>query len=337
MNFPYRPEQASNFAMDYDALFFTISALTAIFTLMVMVLCIWLISKYKRGKDADRSNPVHHNTMIELVWSLISLVLGMGIFTWGTKLFIEMRQPPANAMEIFVVGKRWMWHIQHANGIRENNELHVPVGQPVKLTMISQDVIHAFYIPQFRVQYHVVPGRYTMLWFTATKAGKYNLFCSMHCGTQHSEMGGYVYAMERPDWQRWLASGGNRYKPVPETMVAAGEQLYKDFSCSNCHKDVDDMRAPSLNGLFGRKRTFNDGTSMIADQEYIRQSLLNPGLNVVKGYNVTMQPYTFSEEQILAIGEYLRTKGTATSEAAQSVNPAVINTAIPAGNAGGNR
>lgn len=312
MNFPVQPEQASNFAVQYDTLFFIITALTVLFTGLVFALCLGLIIKYKRGngKPEDRRNPMHHNIFIELTSSGVSLVLGMVIFVWGAKMYIEMRQPPKNAMEIFVIGKRWMWHAQHDNGVRENNELHVPVGTPVKLTMISQDVIHSFYIPQFRVQFMVVPGRYTNMWFTPTKPGRFNLFCAMHCGTQHSEMGGYVYALEPAEFSKWKENGGNRFKPKPDIPALAGKQLYEDFMCSSCHGEKDGKRAPSLNGLVGRKRDFTDGSSMVADMDYIRQSLLAPDAKIVKGYRQMMQPYNFTEEQIIELIEYMKTLGS---------------------------
>lgn len=335
MNFPYRPEQASSFAVEYDSLFFLITALTVLFTLLVAVMCFYLIFRYKRGhgKPEDRRNPMHHNTLIEVSWSFISLFLGMGIFAWGTKMFMEMREVPDNAMEIFVIGKRWMWHAQHTNGLRENNELHVPVGIPVKLTMISQDVVHGFYIPQFRVQYHVVPGRYTTMWFKATKPGRYNLFCSMHCGTQHSEMGGYVYALEPAEFARWKQSGGNRFKPVAEMPAARGEALYKDFACANCHGEVDNKRAPSLNGLFGRRRDFTDGTSGVADMDYIRQALLNPDAKIVRGYRQQMQPYNFTEEQVLDLIEYIKTLGAPVTPVTNSPTTTMTNntTTVAAG------
>lgn len=312
MNFPFAPEQASNFAVEYDTLFYLITAFTVLTTLFVFVLCLGLIIKYKRGsgKPEDRRNPMHHNTVIEIASSGGFLSIGLFIFVWGAKMFLDMRQPPANAMEINVIGKRWMWHAQHDNGVRENNELHVPVGVPVKLTMISQDVIHSFYVPQFRVQFMVVPGRYTQMWFTPTKAGKYNLFCAMHCGTQHSEMGGYVYALEPKDFAKWKETGGNRFQPKPELPAAAGKQLYDDFMCGSCHTEKDNPRAPSLYGLYGRQRQFTDGSTMVADNDYIRQSLLSPEGKINKGYESMMQPYSFTEEQILDLIEYIKTLGT---------------------------
>ena len=313
---PFLPEQASNFAREYDQLFWLLSALTILFTLIVVVLIVTFVSKYRRGKPADRSNPMHHNTILEIIFLVAPLVLALGIFAWGAKIFVEMREIPDDAMEIFVVGKRWMWHVQHTNGIRENNELHVPVGQPVKLTIISQDVIHGFYIPAFRVQYHAVPGRYTTLWFTATKAGKYNLFCTIHCGTQHSEMGGFVYALEPGDFAKWMENGGNRFKEVPVSMVEKGKRLWEESNCANCHGAQDSKRAPSLAGLVGKKRDFEDGTSVIADRQYIRASILYPYTKILKGYVNAMPEYStyFTEDQVNSLVEYIKTIGAGTQQ-----------------------
>lgn len=328
MNFPIVPEQASSFALEYDALFYVITGLTVFFTLFVFVMCMALIIKYRRGSNADRSNPMHHNTLIEVTWSFISLVLGLGIFTWGAKIYMEMREAPDDAMEIFVIGKRWMWHMQHSNGVRENNELHIPIGVPVKLTMISQDVTHAFYVPQFRTQFHVVPGRYTTMWFKATKTGRFNLFCNMHCGTQHSEMGGYVYVLPQNEWAEWMKNGGNRFKAAPKSLAEAGKNLYDEFNCASCHGERDGNRAPSLYGLMGRKREFTDGSSVVADTDYIRQSILKPEGRIVKGYRNLMQPYNFSEEQILSLAEYINTLGSpmpAGTSATAPANPTAMN------------
>jgi cytochrome c oxidase subunit II len=323
---PIAPEQASSFAMPFDVLFYTISILVVVFTLLVLVMVLYLVKKYKRGNGRieDRANPMHHNTALEAVLAGIPLLLGLGIFGWGTHLYVEMRTIPKDAMEIFVIGKRWMWHIQHTNGIRENNELHVPVGVPVKLTMISQDVVHAFYVPQFRAQYHVVPGRYTTLWFKATKEGKFNLFCAMHCGTQHSEMGGYVYALSPTAWAKWMANGGNRFKPVPESLSAAGKAIFTDFSCGNCHGAVDSKKGPSLNGIYGSKRIMSDGSTVIADFEYLRQSILDPESRTVRGYLNSMRSYkeNLSEEKVMHLVEYLKTLGSAAPVIESQATPA---------------
>jgi cytochrome c oxidase subunit 2 len=202
---PIFPEQASNFAAESDALYYVLTLLTVVFTLIVFVLVAILAVRYRRGNRVDRSNPVHHSSILEMSWSILPLILGLAVFVWSAKLFAAMYgQAPANSLEVYVIGKQWMWHIQHQNGIRENNELHVPVGRPVKLTMVSQDVIHSFFIPAFRIKRDVMPGRYTSVWFTPTKAGKYHLFCAEYCGTQHSEMTGSVYAMEPKDFENWI-------------------------------------------------------------------------------------------------------------------------------------
>ncbi|MFW5697885.1 MAG: c-type cytochrome, partial [Fimbriimonadaceae bacterium] len=220
---------------------------------------------------------------------------------------IDFRTEPEDAKEVLVIGKQWMWHVQHMNGIRENNELHVPVGKPVKLTMISQDVIHAMYLPEFRVQYHVVPGRYTELYFTPNKTGKFKMLCGMHCGTQHSEMVGYVYVLSEPDYIEWVENEGDRFRDIPQTMEAAGRQLYEKYNCSSCHGQQNTVRGPPLYGLLGRTRNFRDGSSTVADIEYIRDSIVNPYDRVVSGYEETMPAYggQLTEEQIFSIVKYI--------------------------------
>jgi cytochrome c oxidase subunit 2 len=248
---------------------------------------------------------------MEFWWVLVPTILGLATFFWSTKLFVDMRTPPKDAKEIFVVGKQWMWHVQHSNGVRENNTLHVPVGKPVKLTLISQDVLHAFYIPAFRTQIHVVPGRYTTMWFTATKAGEYHLFCGMYCGTQHSEMGGKVVALEPREYAAWIANGGNTVPPM--TMAQAGKRVWDRVACGNCHGPNDTVRAPSLVGIFGKKRSFTDGTSLIADDTYIRESIVRPGNHITQGYgDNTMLPYqdTLTEEELLNLLAYIKTSST---------------------------
>jgi cytochrome c oxidase subunit 2 len=220
-----------------------------------------------------------------------------------------MRTPPANATEIFVIGKQWMWHMQHANGVRENNTLHVPVGVPVKLTMISQDVLHAFYIPAFRIQYHVVPGRYTMQWFTATEPGEYHLFCGMFCGTQHSEMVGTVVAMDPRDYAKWLDAGGNTVAPM--TMEQAGGKAFAMRGCANCHSGADTEHGPTLYGIAGKTRRMQDGSTPVADDGYLRESILNPYNRISAGYTQTMPVYAnqISEEEVLALLAYIKSLG----------------------------
>lgn len=319
--FPIMPEQASARAASYDALFYTISALTVFFTVAVGIMILFFVTKYRAGKKVDRRGALSHSTFLEMLWTVPPLFLAIGIFAWSAKNFIEFRQTPKNATEVFVIGKQWMWHVQHMNGIRENNELHVPVGKPVKLTMISQDVIHAMYLPEMRSQFHVVPGRYTELTFTPTKTGRFKMLCAMHCGTQHSEMVGQVYVMSQAEYAKWLEKGGNRYQPDALTMKEAGKQLFTQKGCANCHTGVDNPRAPSVNGIYNTKRTMTDGAVLTANDDYLRDSIVNPWRSVSAGYDLTMPSYkgSLTEEQVLQLVTYM--KGLGVGEKGEYANP----------------
>lgn len=312
-NFPIEAPKASSFAAEFDALFYLITLLTIFFTVLVYAMVLWFVVKYRRGSKADRTNPMDHNIRLELIWTIIPTLIALGVFAWGTKLFIHMRTPPKDAMEIFVIGKQWMWHVQHPSGIRENNELHVPAGKAIRLTMISQDVIHGFAIPAFRIQYHVVPGRYTNQWFVPTTPGRYNLFCTMHCGAQHSEMGGYVTVLSQADYANWVARGGNDYVQVAKTPAEEGKQLYEKLRCDSCHTERDTDKGPTLYGLLGKTRKFTDGSSDVADEDYIRESIIDPHTRLNAGYENTMPVYIYkeqiSEEQIRNIIEFMKTMG----------------------------
>lgn len=319
---PIMPEQASTFAQEYDFVFWAITALTLFFTVAVMAVIGYFIAKYRQGAKADRSNPISGHNALEITWSGIPLLLALVIFAWNADLFIRMRVPPKDSMEIFVVGKQWMWHLQHPSGIRENNRLTVPVGVPVKLTMISQDVLHSFFIPQFRIKQDVIPGRYTSQWFKATKIGTYNLFCTEYCGTQHSEMGGYVRVVSQADYARWAAGGGEDKKPN-RTAAQMGQELWDRFVCSNCHTDRDTEKGPSLASLLGRTRRFTDGTTAVADQAYIRESIMNPYVKIVDGYYQTMPEYRdlITEEQVIQLYEHIRTFGSSATPASTTSTP----------------
>lgn len=321
-NFPVTPPQASEQSVGYDAIFYVILALTVFFTVVVMALVLFFSIKYRVGSKANRDRPQHENLKIEIAWSLPPLLLGLVIFAWGAVAFVNGRRPPANALEIFVVGKQWMWHVQHTNGVRENNTLHVPLGVPIKITMISQDVLHALYLPAFRVQRHVEPGQYTQMWFTPTKTGRYYMFCAMHCGTQHSEMGGYVYVMPQNEYAQWLANGGTNVAPPERTMAASGHRLYKQLNCGSCHGEKDTEKGPSIYGLPGKIRKFSSGATMVADDAYLRNSILNPYDHVVTGYINTMPAYKgqLTEEQILNLIAYMKTLGGESAKPQPSVS-----------------
>jgi cytochrome c oxidase subunit 2 len=302
------PESASKHAPYYDALFWTITGLAAVFTILVIALLVFFASKYRRGTKADRRNILTHHTGLELVWMGVPLVLAIGMFVWSSSNFIKVRTIPKDAVEVFCIGKKWMWHFEHMNGTRENNELHIVVGQPIKITMISQDVVHALYFPEMRAQYHVVPGRYTELQFTPTKTGRFKILCAMHCGTQHSEMVGQLYVMTPTEYAEWLEKGGNKYKTKPLTVVEAGRQTFSEKRCDNCHTGANNERAPSLVGIFGKERLIADGTKAIADLDYIREAIKMPHNRLTKGFEDTMPVYsgTLTELQVIHLAEYIK-------------------------------
>ena len=327
-NLPFQPETASTYAQDLNYFFIVLVALTLFFTVTVGSLLLFFAIKYRRGNKVDRSRPLDHNMRLELVWIGGPLVLALMMFVWSSKLFTQAFTPPKNAIEIFVIGKQWMWHIQHGNGVRENNELHIPVDEDIKLTMISQDVIHAFYVPAFRMQRHVEPGRYSMVWYHPTKIGKYRLFCNVYCGTQHSEMGGWVYVMSRSDYQKWLVTGGQ--KPVAvggeatnrggQTMGSRGADLYGKYQCATCH-NADAIaigRGPSLANLYNSTVRLANGRTEIRDDGYLRNVILNPTDYAQTKYPPTMPGYkgVLTEADVLDLIAYLKTIGTSVAPTA---------------------
>lgn len=307
--FPVMPEQASEHAAGYDALFWTITLLAFVFTAIVLAMVFFLAIRYRKTAKVDRSNPPHHNLKLELAWTFGPLVIALGIFVWSAKRFVEVRTMPEDAIEIYAVGKQWMWHFQHMDGTREQYDLTVPVGKPIKMTLISQDVIHAMYLPEMRAQIHVVPGRYTEVAFTPIKPGTYKILCAMHCGTQHSEMVGQLFVLDDKEYAEWKAKGGNRFVKTPKVMAEAGRQIYLDKGCGNCHTGVDNPRAPTLVGLMGKERVMTNGSSVTADLSYVRQSILLPHELINEGYENTMQAYhgQLSAEEVNELVEYIRT------------------------------
>ncbi len=322
MNFPFLPERASTFSEQIDALGLVLTALTIFFTAIVFSLLLFFAVRYKRGSKANRKNPQHHNLVMELTWSIIPLVLGLMVFFAAMIPYTQVYNPPANAEEIFVIGKRWMWHIEHTNGIRENNELHVPIGRPFKLTMISQDVIHGFYVPAFRIKRDALPGRYNTVWFEATRPGKYHLFCTEYCGTNHSEMGGWVYVMTPTDYAEWLKTGGQgENKKKVETASDQGRELFSTLACSNCHGGQDTVRAPTLLGLYNRPRKLLSGQIVTADDEYLRGAIRKPEDHLLEGYGqvTTMPAYRddqLTEEQVHNLIVYIKSLSSVASNSA---------------------
>ena len=301
MGFPLFPEVASTIAKSVDRLYFFLIGITVFFSVLIFVSILYFAVKYRR-KPGRTAEQVSEGLGLEIAWTVVPFLITIVIFTWGSSLYIANSRVPDQAMDIYVVGRQWMWKIQHPSGRREINELHVPVGQAVKLTLASQDVIHSFFIPAFRVKQDVVPGRYVTMWFQPTRAGEYHLFCAEYCGTSHSGMIGRVVAMEPDDFQKWL--GG----VTEETPARAGERLFSDFNCVNCHATGARQRCPQLGGLYGTDVQLEGGAHVKFDEAYVRESIINPNAKIVKGYPPVMPTYRgqISEEQILDLIAYIR-------------------------------
>jgi cytochrome c oxidase subunit 2 len=279
-------------------------AISIFFSLVIVVGLVYSAARYRKGSEATRKGALDDYLPLELAWSLIPLAIAMVIFVWSAKVFYDMRVAPKNAMEIYVVGKQWMWKVQHPEGNREINELHIPVGRPVKLIMTSQDVIHSFYIPAFRVKQDALPGRYTEQWFEATKPGEYHLFCAEYCGTSHSGMIGKVIAMTPSDYDEWLATASS----VGIAMASSGKELFSKVGCLTCHRKDTGPRGPDLTGLFGKPVKLANGDVVTADKEYIRESIVNPAAKTVEGYAQIMPTYKsqLTSEQVNQLIEYVR-------------------------------
>lgn len=304
MKIPFAPEQASTIAWNVDALYLYILAVTVFFTALIYAAAIIFTVKYRRKSPDDAPAAIHGNIALEITWTVIPLIIALSIFVWATVLAFKIWRAPADAQEIFVVGKQWMWKIQHPTGQREINELHIPTGKPIRLKMTSEDVLHSFYVPAFRTKMDVIPGRYTSSWFEATKPGKYHLFCTEYCGTKHSGMIGTVHVLTPEDYQAWLESGGATAVPV----TVSGEELFKSFNCNTCHNQNAGALGPDLTGVYGKSVQLTDGSTVKVDDKYIRHSILKPTDQVVAGYAPLMPSYVgqVSEEQILQIIEYIK-------------------------------
>jgi cytochrome c oxidase subunit 2 len=290
-------------AKHVDYLYFFLVAVSLFFSVLIFTTVFFFAVRYRRRSEHEIPRPIEGSLVLELAWSGLPLLLTMVMFAWGAVLYFRMYSPPERAIQVNVVGKQWMWKIQHPNGKREINELHMPVGQPVKLNMISEDVIHSFYVPAFRVKQDVLPGRYTHMWFEATKTGRYHLFCTEYCGTKHSGMIGSVVVMEPAEFEQWLAG-----TPVNETMEQAGERLFVQHNCNTCHNPTSGARGPLLDGLFGTKIRLATGETVTMDEAYIRESILNPQAKVVAGYRPVMPTFQgqISEEGILQLIAYIK-------------------------------
>jgi cytochrome c oxidase subunit 2 len=299
---PLFPVQASSIAPSVDHLLYFLLAVAAFFSVGIFLCIFYFAIRYRRRSEFEIPTPIEGALSLEILWSVIPFGLTMIMFVWGASVFFTMSRPPDDAQQIYVVAKQWMWKLQHTEGQREINELHIPVGQAVKLTMTSEDVIHSFFVPAFRTKSDVLPGRYTSTWFTPTRPGKYHLFCAEFCGTNHSAMIGWIYAMKPQDYQAWLSGG------TTGSLASSGEKLFQDLACANCHHLDDQGRCPNLRNVFGSQVQLSDGARVKADEAYIRESILNPSAKIVSGYQNIMPTFEglVTEEGVLQLVEYIK-------------------------------
>jgi cytochrome c oxidase subunit 2 len=303
MSIPFLPPNASSVATEFDLLYLFLTGVSAFFVVLVAALVVVFTIKYRRRQPDDVGADIHGSLVLELTWTVIPLILSMVMFGWGAELFFKMSRPPQDSMELYVVGKQWMWKVQHPEGVREINELHVPIGRPVRISLGSEDVIHDYAIPAFRVKMDAVPGRITTLWFEATVAGTYHIYCDQYCGTRHSGMIGEVTAMEPEAYAAWLASGGTGV-----TTAQSGEQLFRDLACATCHLPDGTGRGPSLVNVAGSMVKLTDGRTVLADDNYIRESIVNSQAKVVAGYQPIMPVFQgmISEDNLMQLIAYVK-------------------------------
>jgi cytochrome c oxidase subunit 2 len=330
-NFQLFPVQASTLAPEVDHLLYFLLAVTVFFTLLIFGAIFYLAIRYRRRSEDELPQVQHTGYTLEILWSVIPFGLTMVMFTWGASIFFNASKPPNNAIQVYAVGKQWMWKLEHREGQREINELHIPVNTPVRLTMASEDVIHSFFVPAFRTKQDVVPGRYSTTWFTPTKVGKYHLFCAEYCGTNHSGMTGWVYVMEPKDYQNWLSGGASE-----GSMAENGKKLFEQLACNNCHKEDNSGRGPSLVGLFGKQVQLAGGGTAKADETYFRESILQPQAKVVSGFEPVMPTFQglVTEEQLVQLVEYVKSlgpkPGTGPAESGQQPAPRKSAVSTPA-------
>jgi cytochrome c oxidase subunit II len=303
----FKPPAASTIANGVDQLYLFLTGITLFFSVLIFSIIFYFMLKYRRKSPGETGTETHTPMMLELTWTIIPSLICVVLFVWASSLYVRNGRPPASSTEIFVIGKQWMWHLQHPEGPREINELHVPVGVPVKLTMTSQDVIHDFYIPAFRVKKDVLPGRYSSIWFQPTETGTFHLFCAQYCGTNHSEMIGWVYVMSPTDYATWLAGGEKT-----ESMAQQGARLFSQFGCGNCHSPEAGGRAPSLAGLYGKPEKTQNGETRIVDEALIRQAIFFPNSVHLPNYQPIMPTYQgqIDEEQMLQLIAYVKSLGS---------------------------
>jgi cytochrome c oxidase subunit II len=320
-NLPFWPTAASVHARYEDWLFIFLTVVSAVMTVLIFAAIAVFAMKYRR-RHGRQATQIEGSLLIETVWSVAPFGVMILMFAGGAVLYFSMRTPPRDADQVYVVAKQWMWKLQHQEGPREINQLHVPVGRDIELIMTSQDVIHSFFVPEFRIKQDVIPGRYTTLWFHATKTGTFHLFCAQFCGTMHSGMIGEVIVMEPQDYQAWMTSG-----QPSGTLAQSGMTLFQQLGCNTCHQTDTQGRGPNLTGVFGNPVQLEDGRTVIADENYVRESILFPAAKIVSGFKNIMPSWQgqVSEDQLDQLIAYVR-----------SLSPAPEGQAMTSGAAGGN-
>jgi cytochrome c oxidase subunit 2 len=300
------PREASTIAPYADALYFFLLLITIVGLVLVGALVFGFSVRYRKDRNPVATQ-VEGSTLLEATWTIIPLALFLVVFVWGALLYFRIYNPPPNAMNIYVVGKQWMWKAEHPGGQREINNLHVPMGQPIQLTMISQDVFHSFSIPDFRVKREVIPGRYSTVWFEATTPGTYHIFCTQYCGTKHSGMIGEVTVLTPEDYKKWTESSTSGM-----SLAQNGERLFASMGCNACHTGNAAARGPSLAGVYGSRLRLANGSEVLVNDAYLRDAILNPSQHLTAGYAPIMPTYQgqISEEGLIDLVEFLKSLKT---------------------------
>jgi cytochrome c oxidase subunit 2 len=321
-DFPLFPESASTFSGQVDALFTFLSVVSGGVSALIFILIIFLAIKYRRRPDNELAQDQEPPALLEAAWIIIPFLIFMFMFVWGAWVYFRISRVPDNALDVYATGRQWMWKFQHPSGQREINTLHVPVNRAIRITMASEDVIHSLYFPAFRTKADVVPNRYRTLWFQATKTGRFHIFCAEYCGTLHSGMVGWVEVMEPTDYQRWLAGGSEG------SMASQGEKLFQKYACNTCHTNDATGRGPSLAGIYGSTVTLSDNTTVKADDNYIRESILNPQAKVVRGFSPIMPTFQgqVNEDDLMKLLAYVKTLGATAGKPLGVESPQSFNT-----------
>ena len=301
-DFPLFPEQASSVAPLVDGLYLGLVVITGAVSLLIWIVIFYFAVKYRRRPSNELAQEQEPPAALEMTWIVLPTIIFLLIFVAGAWVFFRMNRVPANALEVYATGRQWMWKFQHPTGQREINSLHVPVGRPVKITLASEDVIHSLWFPSFRVKMDVLPNRFRVMWFEATKTGSYHIFCAEYCGTKHSGMIGTVVVMEPTEYQRWLAGGSEG------SLASQGEKLFAKYACNTCHMDTATGRGPVLAGLYGQTRPLTSGQNVVADDNYIRESILNPTAKVAAGFQPIMPTFQgqVSEDDLIRLLSYVK-------------------------------